>query len=177
MLNSPTLSIFQHFHAIPLRSPLTPSGSSPDGEPRGFDAFRHLSNTLLPPSGEVPKAMGACQRLSNNVGYTVVLPPQPFGQLPRWGAKRIRRFPSSLKHLASPFGGSAEGNGGMPAVIEQCWIHRSAAPSALRAAPPMGSQEDSALSVISQTPCFPLRGKCRRQWGHASGHRTMLDTP
>ena len=129
MLNSPTLSIFQHFHAIPLRSPLTPSGSSPDGEPRGFDAFRHLSNTLLPPSGEVPKAMGACQRLSNNVGYTVVLPPQPSGQLPRWGAKRIRRFPSSRKHLASPFGGSAEGNGGMPAAIEQCWIHRSAAPS------------------------------------------------
>ena len=34
MLNSPMLSIFQHFHAIPLRSPLTPSGSSPDGEPR-----------------------------------------------------------------------------------------------------------------------------------------------
>ena len=29
MLNSPILSIFQHFHAIPLRSPLSPSGSSP----------------------------------------------------------------------------------------------------------------------------------------------------
>ena len=29
MLNSPMLSIFQHFHAIPLRSPLSPSGSSP----------------------------------------------------------------------------------------------------------------------------------------------------
>ena len=32
MLNSPTPSIFQHFHAIPLRSPLSPLGSSPDGE-------------------------------------------------------------------------------------------------------------------------------------------------
>ena len=41
---------------------------------------------MLPPSGEVPKAIGACQRPSNNVGYAVVLPPQPSGQLPRWGA-------------------------------------------------------------------------------------------
>ena len=32
---------------------------------------------------------GACQRPSNNVGYTVVLPPQPSGQLPRWGAKNV----------------------------------------------------------------------------------------
>ena len=32
---------------------------------------------------------GACQRSSNNVGYTVVLPPQPSGQLPRWGAKNV----------------------------------------------------------------------------------------
>nr|DAI03123.1 MAG TPA: hypothetical protein [Caudoviricetes sp.] len=36
MLNSPMLLIFQHFHAIPLRSLLSPSGSSPDGEPRTF---------------------------------------------------------------------------------------------------------------------------------------------
>ncbi|MBD8954133.1 MAG: hypothetical protein EGQ71_03745, partial [Dialister sp.] len=34
-------------------------------------------------------AIGACQRPSNNVGYTVVLPPQPSGQLPRWGAKNV----------------------------------------------------------------------------------------
>ena len=53
---------------------------------------------------------GACQRPSNNAQYTVVLPPQPSGQLPRWGAKRLRRFPSSRKYLASPLGGSAEGN-------------------------------------------------------------------
>ena len=45
--------------------------------------------TCFPPSGEVPKAIGACQRPSNNVGYTVVLPPQPSGQLPRWGAKDV----------------------------------------------------------------------------------------
>ena len=32
---------------------------------------------------------GACQRPSNNVGYTVVLPLQPSGQLPRWGAKNV----------------------------------------------------------------------------------------
>ena len=32
---------------------------------------------------------GAYQRSSNNVGYTVVLPPQPFGELPRWGAKNV----------------------------------------------------------------------------------------
>ena len=50
----------------------------------------------------------------------------------------------ATQRLASPFGGSAEGNRGMPAVIEQCWIYRSAAPSALRAAPPMGSQERSS---------------------------------
>ena len=35
----------------------------------------------------------------------------------------------AAQRLASPFGGSAEGNGGMPAAIEQCWIYRSAAPS------------------------------------------------
>ena len=44
---------------------------------------------MLPLSGEVPKAIGACQQPSNNVGYTVVLPPQPSGQLPRWGAKNV----------------------------------------------------------------------------------------
>ena len=32
---------------------------------------------------------GSSQRPSNNVGYTVVLPPQPSGQLPRWGAKNV----------------------------------------------------------------------------------------
>ena len=35
---------------------------------------------------------GACQRPSNNAQYTVVLPPQPSGQLPRWGAKTFRHF-------------------------------------------------------------------------------------
>ena len=50
----------------------------------------------------------------------------------------------ATQRLASPFGESAEGNRGMLAVIEQCGIYRSAAPSALRAAPPMGSQERSA---------------------------------
>ena len=43
--------LFEHFKAF-------------DGEPRGFGAFRHLANILLPPSGEVPKAIGACQRYS-----------------------------------------------------------------------------------------------------------------
>ena len=32
---------------------------------------------------------GSSQRPSNNAQYTVVLPPQPFGQLPRWGAKNV----------------------------------------------------------------------------------------
>ena len=36
MLNGLILSITQHLQAIPLRSPLSPSGSSPDGEPRTF---------------------------------------------------------------------------------------------------------------------------------------------
>ena len=57
------LSILQKFNTyIDYRypAPLSPSGSSPDGEPRGFGDFRHLANTLLPPSGEVPKAIGAC---------------------------------------------------------------------------------------------------------------------
>ena len=62
MLNSPMLSIFQHFHAIPLRSPLSPSGSSPDGEPRRSAA---LLNSL-------PHAGKACM--------VVALPPlfSPF---------------------------------------------------------------------------------------------------
>ena len=42
MLNSPMLSIFQHFHAIPLCSPLSPSGSSPDGEPRHSTTSRQV---------------------------------------------------------------------------------------------------------------------------------------
>ena len=42
---------------------------------------------------------GACQRPSNNVGYTVVLPPQPSGQLPRWGAKNV--LPLNLIALRS----------------------------------------------------------------------------
>ena len=101
-----------------------------------------------------------------------MLPPQPFGQLPRWGAKRIRRFSSSHKHLASPLRGTyrrqyvqanwifrseatlkssetpfrAQRDGGILAVIEQCGIYRSAAPSPLRGTPPMGNQEDSAIS-------------------------------
>ena len=35
---------------------------------------------------------GACQRPSNNAQYTVVLPHQPSGQLPRWGAKTFCHF-------------------------------------------------------------------------------------
>ena len=46
-----SMLLFEHFKAF-------------DGEPRGFGAFRHLANILLPPSGEVPKAIGACQRYS-----------------------------------------------------------------------------------------------------------------
>ena len=39
------------------------------------NAIKLRKSLTTPPSGEVPKAIGACQRLSNNVGYTVVLPP------------------------------------------------------------------------------------------------------
>ena len=57
------LSILQQFNTyIDYRYP-APSAlraAPPDGEPRGFGAFRHLTNVLLPPSGEVPKAIGAC---------------------------------------------------------------------------------------------------------------------
>ena len=111
MLNSLMLSIFQHFHAIPLRCPLSPPGSSPDGEPRAFDAFRHLVNTLLPPSGEVPKAIGACQR------YSVLC-----------GIVRYYRYSNIF----------------MP--------YRYVAPSALRAAPPMGSQEDDLPLNLKHYP-------------------------
>ena len=45
--------------------------------------------------------------------------------------------------------------------------YRYPAPSALRAAPPMGSQEDSALFVISQTLASPFGGS-------AEGNRGML---
>ena len=40
---------------------------------------------------------GECQRASNNAQYTVVLPPQPSGQLPRWGAKTFHHFSLSLE--------------------------------------------------------------------------------
>ncbi len=46
---------------------------------------------------------GACQRPSNNAQYTVVLPPQPSGQLPRWGAKND--LPLNLIALPSGEGG------------------------------------------------------------------------
>ena len=71
MLNSPMLSIFQHFHAIPLRSPLISLRSK--WRLTGFSRRFTPKNPV---------------RLHN-----------PFGELPRWGAKRIRRFSSSRKHL------------------------------------------------------------------------------
>ena len=83
---------------------------------------------------------------------TATQPPQPFGQLPRWGAKRIRRFSSSRKHLASPFGGSAEGNRGMLAVIEQCGIYRSAALSA-----PSGHLLHAGKAVCQGSPLLKRR--------------------
>ena len=111
MLNSPMLSIFQHFQVIPLRSPLSPPGSSPDGDPRGFGAFRHLANALLPPPGEVPKAIGACQR------YSVLC-----------GIVRYYRYSNIFMQ------------------------YRYVAPSALRAAPPMGSQEDDLPLNLKHYP-------------------------
>ena len=61
MLNSPTLSIFQHFHAIPLRSPLISLRSK--WRLTGFSRRFTPKNPV---------------RLH-----------KPFGQLPRWGAKNI----------------------------------------------------------------------------------------
>ena len=52
----------------------------------------------------------------------LVSQPSPLGN-----AIKLRKS-LAAQRLASPFGGSAEGNGGIPAVIEQCWIYRSAAP-------------------------------------------------
>ena len=37
----------------------------------------------------IAEMTGSSQRPSNNAQYTVVLPPQPSGQLPRWGAKNV----------------------------------------------------------------------------------------
>ena len=64
--------------------------------------FRSVS-TLK--SSETPfraQRNGACQRPSNNAQYTVVLPPQPSGQLPRWGAKNV--LPLNLITLLSCVG-------------------------------------------------------------------------
>ena len=61
MLNSPTLSIFQHFHAIPLRSPLISLRSK--WRLTGFSRRFTPKNPV---------------RLHN-----------PFGELPRWGAKNV----------------------------------------------------------------------------------------
>ena len=55
------LSIFQHFHAIPLRSPLSPSGSSPDGEPRGFGAFLYFTSIFI--NSHYTKQRGALSQL------------------------------------------------------------------------------------------------------------------
>ena len=74
----------------PKRETCSPQtfGHRPIYTSRRFYIFMRR-NDLLPPSGEVPKAIGACQRPSNNAQYTVVLPPLPFGELPRWGAKNV----------------------------------------------------------------------------------------
>ena len=61
MLNSPMLSIFQHFHAIPLRSPLISL--------RSKWRLTGLSRRFTP---------------KNPVRLH-----KPFGQLPRWGAKNV----------------------------------------------------------------------------------------
>ena len=46
------LSIFQHFHAIPLRSPLSPSGSSPDGGSNfGCGSSREQAAEVIATSG------------------------------------------------------------------------------------------------------------------------------
>ena len=72
MLNSPMLSIFQHFHAIPLRSPLISLRSK--WRLTGFSRRFTPKNPV---------------RLHN-----------PFGQLPRWGAKNV--LPLNL--IALPIG-------------------------------------------------------------------------
>ena len=74
MLNSPTLSIFQHFHAIPLRSPLISLRSK--WRLTGFSRRFTPKNPV---------------RLH-----------KPFGQLPRWGAKNV--LPLNLIALPSEEG-------------------------------------------------------------------------
>ena len=67
---------------------------------RGKCRRQYVQATLK--SSETPfraQRDGACQRPSSNVGYTVVLPPQPSGQLPRWGAKNV--LPLNLIALRS----------------------------------------------------------------------------
>ena len=71
MLNSPMLSIFQHFHAIPLRSPLISLRSK--WRLTGFSRRFTPKNPV---------------RLHN-----------PFGELPRWGAKNV--LPLNLIALLS----------------------------------------------------------------------------
>ena len=94
MLNSPMLSIFKHFHAIPLRSPLISL--------RSKWCLTGFSRRFTPKNPV---------RLHN-----------PFGQLPRWGAKNV--LPLNL--IASFSAGRAYG--GQDTDLLQ--IHLSGLPNA-----------------------------------------------
>ena len=82
MLNSPMLSIFQHFQAIPLRSPLISLRSK--WRLTGFSRRFTPKNPV---------------RLHN-----------PFGQLPQWGAKKV--LPLNLIALSIGEGGPRQRRSG-----------------------------------------------------------------
>ena len=89
----------------------------------------------------------------------LVSQPSPLGN-----AIKLRKS-LAAQRLASPFGGSAEGNRGMPAAIEQCWIYRSAAPSSHFVRNGVSLDFSVATLLKIQFACtyclrhFPRRGK------------------
>ena len=110
MLNSPMLSIFQHFHAIPLRSPLISLRSK-------------------------WRLTGFLRRFTPKNPVRLY---KPFGQLPRWGAKNVlplnlivfprgegcdTRIPSSKQTAYHPCESIRSPNTVIPSAAEGSLLH------------------------------------------------------
>ena len=89
---------------------------------------------------------GAYQRSSNNAQYTVVLPPQPFGELPRWGAKNV--LPLNLMALRCPAGAAVGFRSGMKKNVSYASSFRH---------PAMQGFRYPCLSLTIGSPVTPIK--------------------
>ena len=107
MLNSPTLSIFQHFHAIPLRSPLISLRSKwrLTGFSRRFTPKNPVR--LHKPSGQLPR-WGAKNVLPLNL---IALPRRGGGWLPR----NEKKWEEAFSRFVIP--SAAEGSFSFPVFV------------------------------------------------------------